>query len=232
MKAAPPSAPSGSPSALFTIGTLHRRLVEEFPDISISKIRFLESQGLITPSRTKAGYRLYSDADAERLRAILAMQRDEYLPLRVIREELSAPSSGERRKRSVASQADLKDLDLTELCRQAQLTPELARELEENGLLRPKLEAGERRYTPSDADIAYACARITRSGIGARHLRAFCHASDRISGLLEQLSATALRSSNPEHRRAGLAELEELLAVSRDLVDLLVWRDLNELVSH
>jgi DNA-binding transcriptional MerR regulator len=81
---------------LLTIGAVCRRLTEEFPDISISKIRYLEDQGLLTPRRTRGGYRLFSDQDLERLQTILRLQRDEFLPLRVIREELSSPVSKER----------------------------------------------------------------------------------------------------------------------------------------
>ena len=232
MKSAPSSAPRDPSAALITIGTLRERLLAEFPDISISKIRYLEREGLLAPSRTRAGYRLYSDADVERLATVLRLQRDEYLPLRIIREELSAPGNVERQKRELSPEKSAVELDLAELCRQAQLTPELAHELEANGLIKPRLEEGERRYSDSDADIAFACAKIAARGLDPRHLRVFCHASERVSRLLEQISAPALRSPSPERRRAGLAELEELLAHSRDLVDLLVWRDLNELVSH
>jgi DNA-binding transcriptional MerR regulator len=85
-----------------TIGAVRERLRDEFPDISISKIRYLEGQGLLTPRRTRSGYRLYAEDDVERLRTILRMQRDEFLPLRVIREELTAPGA-KRRSRSRSS---------------------------------------------------------------------------------------------------------------------------------
>src|SRR6266540_5395993 len=84
---------------LHTIGSVCRRLQPDFPDISISKIRYLEDQGLLTPKRTRGGYRLFSEEDVERLETILLLQRDEFLPLRVIRQELAAPSSKDRRRR-------------------------------------------------------------------------------------------------------------------------------------
>ncbi|MGH3104795.1 MAG: MerR family transcriptional regulator, partial [Gaiellaceae bacterium] len=92
-----PQAAPAQGKRLLTIGTVCRRLKPEYPDISISKIRYLEDQGLLTPRRTQGGYRLFSEDDVERLRTILQLQRDEFLPLRVIRQELSA--QGARGKR-------------------------------------------------------------------------------------------------------------------------------------
>src|SRR5437660_12422896 len=89
---------------LLTIGAVCARLKEEFPDISISKIRYLEDQGLLSLRRTQGGYRLFSEEDVERLETILRLQRDEFLPLRVIRQELASPSAaGEDRKRRRAA---------------------------------------------------------------------------------------------------------------------------------
>ena len=103
-----------------TIGAVCKGLQQEFPDISISKIRYLEDQKLLTPRRTPGGYRLYSTADVSRLRTILRLQRDEFLPLRVIRQELASPSSGDRhRRRPVARGEDETELDLDELCGRA-----------------------------------------------------------------------------------------------------------------
>ena len=87
---------------LLTIGAVCRRLQAEFPDISISKIRYLEDQGLLAPRRTQSGYRLFGEDDVERLETILRLQRDEFLPLRVIRQELSSPASKERKRRRMA----------------------------------------------------------------------------------------------------------------------------------
>ena len=131
MAAAPRPAPIGQVSRMLTIGSARKLLLAEFPDISISKIRYLESQGLLTPSRTRSGYRLFNEADIERLRRVLELQRDEYLPLRVIREELAFPTGSERRRRSLTLRDADPEIDLSELCRRAQLTAELAGELEE-----------------------------------------------------------------------------------------------------
>src|SRR3982750_3514331 len=98
MSAAPQTG-AASARRLLKIGSVCRRLQDEFPDISISKIRYLEDQGLLAPRRTRSGYRLFGEEELERLRAILRMQGDEFLPLRVIRQELAAPGSADRTRR-------------------------------------------------------------------------------------------------------------------------------------
>jgi DNA-binding transcriptional MerR regulator len=217
---------------LHTIGAVCRRLREEFPDISISKIRYLEDQGLLSPRRTRGGYRLFSDEDVARLSMILRLQRDEFLPLRVIREALEMPGAdrAKRRPQGVRGQED--EIDLGELCERGGVTPDYARELEEYGLLLPRVEGGERLYRESDADVAAACARLSRFGIDARHLRAFRTGAGRQSALLEQLVAPALRSRHPERRKTALDDLDALSAIARELHQLLFMRDLRLLVER
>ncbi|HKG44212.1 MAG TPA: MerR family transcriptional regulator [Gaiellaceae bacterium] len=220
---------------LLTIGTLCRRLQSEFPDISISKIRYLEDQGLLAPRRTQSGYRLFSEDDVERLETILRLQRDEFLPLRVIRQELASPSGAgkERRRRRAVGLADPDDeLDLGELCDRAAITAELARELEEYGLLQPRREGGEKLYPAGDVDVAVACSKLARFGISARHLRTFRTAANREAGLLEQLVAPSLRSRNPERRDAAVQQLQTLAEVAQELSQLLFWRDLRQVATH
>jgi DNA-binding transcriptional MerR regulator len=220
---------------LLTIGTVCRRLQSEFPDISISKIRYLEDQGLLAPRRTQSGYRLFSEDDVERLETILRLQRDEFLPLRVIRQELASPTGAgkERRRRRVVGLADPDDeLDLGELCDRAAITRELARELEEYGLLQPRRDGGEKLYPAGDVEIAVACSKLSRFGISARHLRTFRTAADREAGLLEQLVAPSLRSRNADRREAAVQQLQTLAEVAQELAQLLFWRDLRQVATH
>jgi DNA-binding transcriptional MerR regulator len=218
---------------LLTIGSVCRSLQDEFPDISISKIRYLEDQGLLTPRRTRSGYRLFGEEELERLRAILRMQRDEFLPLRVIRQELAAPGSAERtRRRPLALATDDEELDLGDLCDRAGIGPELARELEEYGLISSRTVAGERRYTEGDAHVALVCARLVRFGVGARHLRVFRNAADRQASLVEQLVAPALRARTPERRQSALEDLQALAGLAQELTQLLLVRDLRELAAR
>jgi DNA-binding transcriptional MerR regulator len=223
-----------SEQRLHTIGAVCARLQPEFSDISISKIRYLEDQGLLTPKRTRGGYRLFSEDDVERLETILRLQRDEFLPLRVIREELSAGGPVAERKRRPTAGLGERDpeLDLAELCERAGIDGELARALEEFGLLAPRIEAGERRYPESDAEIAAACGRLARYGIDARHLRTFRNSAGREAGLLEQLVAPALRARNPERRKSGLDDLQALAEASQELARLLFWRELRALAER
>jgi DNA-binding transcriptional MerR regulator len=228
-------APERNRQRLLTIGAVCRRLQAEFPDISISKIRYLEDQGLLAPRRTQSGYRLFGEDDVERLETILRLQRDEFLPLRVIRQELASPSGAgkERRRRRAVGLADPDDeLDLGELCDRAAITPELARELEEYGLLQPRREGSEKRYPAGDVDVAVACAKLSRYGISARHLRAFRTAADREAGLLQQLVAPSLRSRNPERRENAIQQLQTLAELAQELSQLLFWRDLRQLAGR
>jgi DNA-binding transcriptional MerR regulator len=225
------TAQAPSRQRLLTIGTVCRRLKAEFADISISKIRYLEDQGLLNPRRTQGGYRLFSEEDVERLETILRLQRDEFLPLRVIREELESGAGKERRRRRATVGSSEEELDLEELCERTGITPERARELEEFGLLEPRLEGHTRLYLETDADVAAACETLARFGIAPRHLRAFRSSSDREAGLLEALVTPALRSRNPERRRAGLDDLQTLAETAQELQELLLWRNVRRLAG-
>jgi DNA-binding transcriptional MerR regulator len=220
-----------SKTRLLTIGTVCGMLKEEFPDISISKIRYLEDQGLLAPRRTQGGYRLFSEDDVERLETILRLQRDEFLPLRVIRQELASPTARDRKRRRAGLSDDEHELDFDELCERAGIDARFARELEEFGLLAPRADSGRKRYAEVDADIALACERISRFGIAPRHLRSFRTGSDREAGLIEQVIGPALRARNPERRRAGQEDLESLAELAQELSQLLFRRALRRLAS-
>jgi DNA-binding transcriptional MerR regulator len=216
---------------LLTIGTVCNRLQDEFPDVSISKIRYLEDQGLLNPRRTQGGYRLFSEDDVERLETILRLQRDEFLPLRVIRQELEAGAGKKRRRRRSVVDAGEEELDLEELCERAGIEVGRARELEAFGLLESRLEDGQRLYPESEADIAAACEALARFGIDARNLRAFRTAADRESGLLEAVIVPALRSRNAERRQTALGDLQRLAQSAQELADLLLRRNVRRLVE-
>jgi DNA-binding transcriptional MerR regulator len=214
---------------LRTIGAICDELRAEFPDISVSKIRYLEDQGLLTPRRTRGGYRLFSADDVERLVKILRLQRDEFLPLRVIRQELDGPSaSSDRARRRNVGLAGLEaEIDGAELCERASVSPDFLRALEEYGVVVSRTEGGEHLYRESEADIAAASARLARFGIDARHLRTILTAAARQAGLVEQLVAPGLRSRNPERRKSAFEDLEALARVTQELSQLLFLRDLR-----
>jgi DNA-binding transcriptional MerR regulator len=213
---------------LHTIGAVCERLRAEFPDISISKIRYLEDQGLLQPRRTRGGYRLFSEVDVERLETILRLQRDEFLPLRVIRDALDTRGTGRAKRRAPALHDASGEIDLQELCNRAGITADFARRLEEYDLVTTRIEAGERMYREGDVEIAAACGRLARHGLDARHLRAFRTAAGRQSALLEQLVASGLRSRDLVRRRTALDDLETLAGVATELAQHLLVRDLRE----
>jgi DNA-binding transcriptional MerR regulator len=198
---------------LHTIGSVCRRLQTDFPDISISKIRYLEDQGLLSPKRTRGGYRLFSEEDVQRLETILRLQRDEFLPLRVIRQELAAPASGERRRRRADLTAEEPLIGMEELCDKAGISLQQARELTDYGLLDPPL-------TEADADVAAVCARF----------RKFATAAGNQADLLEAL-VPKLRSRNPEARQGAVEDLRGLAELAQELNQLLFWRALRHRVS-
>jgi DNA-binding transcriptional MerR regulator len=217
---------------LLRIGEVVRRLAAEFPDISISKIRYLEDEGLLAPRRTQGGYRLFSEDDLERLQRILQLQRDEFLPLRVIKDELDAPGQKERKRRRPAALGSQEEaIDLDELCERSGITRELAKELEDFGLLSARGTGGGRRYPESDVDIAATCAQLARYGVAPRHLRTFRTAAGREAALLGQLVAPALRARSNERRAQGLQDLQQLAELAGELSSLLFRRDLRDLAQ-
>jgi len=208
---------------LHTIGAVCRRLQAEFPDVSISKIRYLEDQGLLSPKRTRGGYRLFGEDDIERLETILRLQRDEFLPLRVIRQELASPASKDRRRRRAGLAAPDHEIDLDELCERAGVARQQGRDLVEYGLLEPPFGEG-------DVDTAVVCARLIAAGVEVRHLRKFATAAGNQADLLEAL-LPKLRSRNPEARQGALEDLHGLAELAQELSQLLFWRALRHRVA-
>jgi DNA-binding transcriptional MerR regulator len=231
MSVATTSEPSAQSPRLQTIGAVCRRLKSEFPDISISKIRYLEDQGLLTPRRTPGGYRLFGEDEIDRLETILRLQRDEFLPLRVIRQELAASVQTGRRRQRAGLAGEEQDLSLDELCTRAGIAAGLVRDLEGFGLLTPKVVRGERRYRETDAEIAGLCAQLAAYGMSARHLRTFQTSAERNASLLGQIAAPGLHARSLERRQAGLEDLRALGELTQELSQLLLWRSLRRLAA-
>jgi DNA-binding transcriptional MerR regulator len=208
---------------LHTIGAVCRRLQSEFPDVSISKIRYLEDQGLLSPKRTRGGYRLFGEDDVERLETILRLQRDEFLPLRVIRQELASPLGKERRRRRSDLSTRQPQIDLAELCDRAGVSMQQGRELVEYGLV-------EAPFSENDADTAAVCARLISAGLDVRHLRKFATAAGNQAELLEAL-VPKLHSRNPEARQGALEDLHGLAELAHELAQLLFWQALRHRVA-
>jgi DNA-binding transcriptional MerR regulator len=231
------------PRKALTIGAVCKILQSEFDDISISKIRYLEDQKLLTPRRTPGGYRLYSQSDVERLRTILRLQRDEFLPLRVIRQELAAGGDvglgvgGEGRpansavRRAILVNTSSAYLNLDEVLDETGARAELVSELENFGIVQPETRDGKTTYDETDREIIRAANELARFGVGARNLRVFRSSADREANLLEALLGPSLRSRNPERRKEALESLESLAATVSHLKHLLLVRDLRRLAG-
>ena len=224
------------PRKALTIGAVCKVLGQEFDDISISKIRYLEDQKLLAPRRTRGGYRLYSQADVEQLRAILRMQRDEFLPLRVIRQELAAGKIGGERATRGASSRRAMTLDepgewagYDDVIEQTGASPELVRELEEFGIVQPQRRDGTAFFDETDVEIVRAATELSRFGVQGRNLRVFRSSADREASLLEQIMGPSLRSRSPARRQEALENLEGLAATCTQLKHLLLVRDLRRL---
>ncbi|MEZ5116758.1 MAG: MerR family transcriptional regulator [Candidatus Nanopelagicales bacterium] len=229
---------------LLGIGEVLQQLRGEFPDVTISKIRFLESEGLVRPARTASGYRKFSPGDVDRLRYVLTLQRDHYLPLKVIRDNLDAvdrglepplgggearaPSSlvtdGAPRTEEFRPTRTRVRLTRAELVASSGLDEHTLGQVESYGLIAP--HAGG--YYDADAvTVATAVARMTGFGIEPRHLRAFKVAADREVGLVEQVVSPIARQRGPEARVRAEEAVRELAALSVQLHTALVRAGLN-----
>ncbi|MFG3321711.1 MerR family transcriptional regulator [Streptomyces sp. NPDC048171] len=219
-------------SGLMSIGTVLNVLRDEFPDISISKIRFLESEGLVEPRRTPAGYRKFSAHDVERLGRVLRMQRDHYLPLKIIREHLDAvergeavslPTVGRQRDGETAPEPvespTVARIGRDELLTAAGIDDQELKEWESYGLLAPLPDGA---YDAEAVTVASLVTQLGRFGIEPRHLRVMKAAADRDAGLVDQVVAPLKRHRNPQTRAHAEARTKELAGLAVQLHAALV----------
>jgi DNA-binding transcriptional MerR regulator len=210
--------------ASFGIGEVLAQLRGEFPDVSVSKIRFLESEGLIQPARSPSRYRRFSPADVDRLRYILTAQRDEYLPLRVIKDRLAAAedeagaeggdgAEGEDGEEGPRQRRGRRPLSRRELLDAAGIDDSFLAELEDFGLVRPS----GRQYGPEALDAALIIVALGRYGVQARHLRAVRAAVERETSLIEQVVAPTLRQRSAGSRERAGQTAQEIAALSLQL---------------
>jgi DNA-binding transcriptional MerR regulator len=223
-----------SESGTLTIGEVINLLRDDFPDISVSKVRFLESQGLLTPGRSDSGYRLFGTEDVERLRFVLKQQRDHFLPLKVIKSRLTLWERGEdiegaeppMSKTDVLATGD-DGIPRDDLLRKSRLSEQDLLELEDHGIIERR---DDHPYRPTDLQIAIEAHRLMEMGLEARHLRVIRRAAEQEAALVERHAAALLSMHNPDARRrahdtvAAVAESLEamhravLIGVLQDVV--------------
>ena len=246
------SAAHGTSAATLTIGDVLAHLKVEFPDLTISKIRFLEDQGLVQPERTPSGYRKFSAGDVSRLRYVLSQQRDHYLPLRVIKDQLDAIDRGlvppgtstDSPRTAHVAVASIEDnaptaehfrpapaamrLSREDLLNAAGLRGEQLSELEQFGLVNKKPGGF---YDDDALAVAKIVADLARFGLEGRHLRAFRTAAEREVGLFSQVVGPIARQRGSEAKARAEETVRELAAASVRLHAALVQIGLREVIG-
>jgi len=220
-----------------SIGEILVTLKTEFPDITISKIRFLEGEGLIDPERTPSGYRKFREDDVDRLRAVLRMQRDEYLPLKVIKERMQTKDEAPASKKPKA-EADGGDelvtpptglqMSADELAAATGVDRNRIRELQSFGILCTHGENGSTYYDGDDFVVLSIAKDFFRYGIEPRHLSMYRHFAEREATFFESIVMPVLRQKNPDARRTAAENLADLAALSRKLKQALLRANLRQ----
>jgi DNA-binding transcriptional MerR regulator len=227
-----------------SIGEVLVSVKTEFPDITISKIRFLESEGLIEPERTPSGYRKFYSDDVDRLRSILRMQRDEYLPLKVIKERLLRQDAGDDEPAAAEAMGEAGDepevatelaeaptglqMSLEEMSAATSIDRERIKELEGFGIVCSHGPEGARYYDGDDYIILSILKDFFRHGIEPRHLTMYKHFVDREAAFFEAIVAPTLRQKNPDARRSASQTLADLSAASRKFKQALLRTNLRD----
>jgi len=226
-----------------SIGEVLVTVKTEFPDITISKIRFLESEGLIEPERTPSGYRKFYDKDLERLRAILKMQRDEYLPLKVIKERLlqqegevgeEGEPSGDEVVEPVEELAEPPtglQMSIEEMSAATGIDRERIKELESFGLVCSHGPESARYYDGDDYIVLSIVKDFFRFGVEPRHLTMYKHFCEREATFFESIVMPQLRQRNPDARRTATQSLSDLAKASRKLKAALLRTNLRQYLS-
>lgn len=228
-----------------TIGEVLNLLKDEFPDITISKIRFLESQGLLEPERTPSGYRKFYQPDVERLRYILSEQKERFLPLKVIRRHLGAMEGDGAPSRLTpaideGSPPDPEDFGsssaeqiftVEELAASSGLDLSIVKELEGYGMLDPRHTADGRVFGEDDLAVARLAKGFVRYGIEPRHLKMYENFAEREAAVFEQLTTPMMKQRNPEARKVAHATLGELAGLARELKQVLLRVQLRSYLS-
>ena len=238
-----------------SIGEVLVAVKTEFPDITISKIRFLESEGLITPERTPSGYRKFYVQDVDRLKSILRMQRDEYLPLKVIKDRLAkqdagdvddgeialdgnepttsdapagAPAGGGTKADDLAEAPTGLQMSLEEMSAATGVDRDRIKELESFAIVCSHGPEGGRYYDGDDYIVLSIVKDFFRYGIEPRHLTMYKHFADRESSFFEAIVAPTLRQRNPDARRAAAQTLADLAVTSKKFKQALLRSSLRE----
>ena len=218
-----------------SIGEVLDALSKDFDDVSISKIRFLESEGLISPERTGSGYRKFYDRDVTRLRHILTLQRDQFMPLKVIKDRLDSIDDGDATslgepaaavgETAHSNGAAAVELDKAGLLSSSGLSHAQLTGLEDFGLIK-----SEGPYDQNDIAIAQAARRFLDHGVEPRHLRMYRQFVEREAALFEQIVSPVARKQDPDASREVSRSVKELVSLSRQMHDGALRASLSDLL--
>lgn len=225
-----------------SIGEVLVSVKAEFPDITISKIRFLESEGLIEPERTPSGYRKFYEQDVERLKHILRMQRDEYLPLKVIKERLVKEAAGDEETaeeeagerepdEELAQPPTGLQMSIEEMSAATGVEKERIRELETFGLVCSHGPESAKYYDGDDYVVLSIVRELFRFGVEPRHLTMYKHFAEREGSFFETIVTPQLRQRNPDARRTASKSLTDLARASRKLKQALLRQSLRQYLT-
>jgi DNA-binding transcriptional MerR regulator len=224
-----------------SIGEILVALKPEFPDITISKIRFLEGEGLIEPERTPSGYRKFYDKDVDRLRTILRMQRDEYLPLKVIKERMQTGEEGEAAPRPAAEPRNPEDeltspptglhMSTEELAASTGVDKRKIKELQTFGILCVHGLNGDQYFDGDDFVVLSIVKDLFKYGVEPRHLTMYRHFAEREATFFESIVMPMVRQKNPEARRTATDNLNDLAVLARKLKQALLRSNLRQFLQ-
>jgi DNA-binding transcriptional MerR regulator len=235
---ATPAEGGSSTERLFTIGQVVKQLIDEFPDLSISKVRYLEDRGIINPRRTAGGYRKYAVSDVHRLRSALQLQRDQFLPLEVIKDRLDRGTAstfgGMLQKSQPLQKPDAllraePEMTWEEALDVLRVSDGFLSRLAEFRLIDPREDGLSGILEESDVEIARICDLFSRFGLEPRNLRLLRSSVEREFSLVEQVVAPSLRSNNRERREEGRELLLELSTLLGNLQQLLLYKEMRRL---
>lgn len=223
-----------------SIGEVLVSLKTEFPDITISKIRFLEAEGLIAPERTSSGYRKFFELDVEKLRSILKMQRDEYLPLKVIKDRIlkaEVEGAAEGVEEPVEESDELADaptglqMSIEEMSSATGVEKEQILELESFGIICSHGPEAAKYFDGDDYVVLSVVKDFFKYGVQPRHLRMYQHFEEREASFFESIVLPMMRQKNPDARKAATDSLNDLARLSKKFKQALLRINLHEYLS-
>lgn len=232
-------------NGMMTIGALLRALQEEFPELTISKIRFLEHEGLVKPMRTPSGYRKFSQEDLQAIKFILRLQKDKYLPLKVIKDKMEEMQQGRVKAGDLSPEQGATDAAIGKVIDELEdsiilkenaimvlgVTEEFIKQLEDFDLICSHTGQEGRYYEREDIKIIKIVSELSNYGIEPRHLRMYSHFTDREAMFFEQLMMGKLIKRDPQSRKNAASALDKLSEISSHLKDSLLRNRIKKMIE-